>query len=366
MPGTRNRAAAGEHMGNTELRNHSGQRESTYNRRWLTAVTAGPLALGLAAAAWMAAVAGSLPDQLASHWGPDGVDGYSSVWGMAAVAVFASGGTGAVVAGLSVLTRGYSALTARIGVGFGIALGVLLTGLAAAVVAGQIGLSDASRAEISAPVVWTAAVAGCVAGGLCGWFYRPAEVDRTPSAETQAANAAAAAEDSSLSADARRTAASRGGLAISVSMGPVKWLLSLGTGAAVALSLVFIHPALALLGLPAAALLWIFCSGKAVIDDAGVRVLAGGFWKLMPLEYREITSVSVQDIQALDYGGWGYRISPAGTGFIVRSGPALILTAGSRQRFVISMPDAETAARACALVNAYRAGLGDESSAPGV
>jgi len=353
-------------MGNTELRNHSGQSESTYNRRWLIGVTAGPLALGLAAAAWMATVAGSLPDQLASHWGPDGVDGYSSLWGMAAVAVFASGGTGAVVAGLSVLTRGYSALIARLGVGFGVALGVLMTGLAAAVVAGQSGLTDASQAEIYGPLVWAAAVAGCVAGGLCGWLYRPAEMDRSPSPDTQAADAAAASEDSSLAAEARRAAAGHESLAVNVSMGPVSWLLSLGTGAAVALSLVFIHPALALLGFPAAALLRIFCSGKAVIDHAGVRVMAGGFWKLMPLEYREISRESVQDIHAMDFGGWGYRISGAGTGFIMRSGPALVMVAGSRHKYVISMPDAVTAGRACALVNAYRTGPWDDSAAPGV
>ena len=353
-------------MGKTELRNDAAQRGNAYNRRWAIGVTAGPLTLGLAAAAWMAMVSGSLPERLASHWGPDGVDGYSSLWGMAAVAVLACGGSGAVIAGLSVLLRGYSALLARIGVGFGIALGTLMTGLAAAVVAGQIGLSDASRAEIYAPLVWAGAVAGCVAGGLCGWLYRPSEVDRTPSPDTQAAEAAAASGDSSLAADARRAAAGRESLVIKVSMGPAQWLVSLGTGAVVALSLVFIHPALALLGIPAAALLWIFCSGKAVIDDAGVRVLAGGFWKLMPLAHREITSASVQDIQALDFGGWGYRISAAGTGFILRSGPALVLTAGSSQRFVISMPDAVTAGRACALVNAHHAGPGDDSVAPAV
>lgn len=366
MSSARRRTVAGEHMGNTELRNHSGQSGGTYNRRWLIGVTAGPLAVGLAAAAWMATVAGSLPDQLASHWGPDGVDGYSSLWGMAAVAVFASGGTGAVVAGLSVLTRGYSALLARIGVGFGIGLGVLMTGLAAAVVAGQIGLTDASQAEIHAPLVWTASAAGCAAGGLCGWLYRPAEADRTPSPETAAVDSAAASQDSSLAAGASLAAANGESLTIRISMGPAQWLVSLGTGAVVALSLVFIHPALALLGIPAAALLWVFCSGEAVIDDAGVRVLAGGFWKLMPLAHREISRASVQDIQAMDFGGWGYRISAAGTGFILRSGPALVLTDGSRQRFVISMPDAVTAGRACALVNAHHAGPGDDSAAPAV
>ncbi|MBF4994077.1 hypothetical protein ITX31_08130 [Arthrobacter gandavensis] len=343
-------------MEKTELRNRPEHSESAYNRRWLIGATAGPLALGLAAAAWMATVSGSLPSRLASHWGSDGVDGYSSLWTLAAIAVLAGGGSGALLAGLSVLLRGHSALTARSGVGFGIAFGTLMTGLAAAVVAGQIGLDDASQAVIDGAVIWSSAAAGCVAGGLCAWLYRPSEVDRTPAPETVDAAAAAANADSSLAAEARRAAGSRQSLAIELSMGMVSWLLSLGTGAVVALSLVFVHPALALLGLPAAMLLRIFCSGRAVIDDAGVRVLAGGFWKVMPLAHREITNASVRDIQALDFGGWGYRISAAGTGFVMRSGPALVLSTGSGPRFVISMPDAGTAARACALVNAYGAG----------
>ncbi|MER2134536.1 MAG: DUF1648 domain-containing protein [Arthrobacter sp.] len=352
-------------MGNTELRNRSERSESTYNRRWLIGLVTGLFALGIAAAAWMTTVAGRLPDPMASHWGPNGVDGYMSLWGNAGIAVFVGGGSGALISGLSVLTRGYSAFTARLGVGFGVGFGVLLTGLAVAVAAGQLDLADASQAEISGPVMWAAAVAGCVAGGLCGWLYRPADVERTPSPDTQAADAAAASEESSLAVEARQAVARREVLTVNLSLGPAKWLLCLGTGAVVALSLVFIHPALALLGIPTAALLWIFCSGMAVIDDAGVRVLAGGFWKLMPLEYREISRASVQEIQAMDFGGWGYRISGAGTGFIMRSGPALVLTTGFKQRFVISMPDAETAGRACALVNAYRTGPRDESGEPG-
>ena len=268
-------------MANIELGNRSKQAESIYNRRWLLGVTAGPLTVGLAAAVWMATVSGSLPGRLATRWGPDGVNGYSSLFAMVAIAVLAGGGSGALIAGVSVLTRDYSAVLARIGVGFGVAFGMLMTGLAVAVVAGQIGLADASRAEIDGPVMWASVLAGCVAGAACGGLYRPSETDRTPSADTVDAAATAANKDSAVAADARRSAANRDSLAIRVSMGQASWLLSLGIGAAVALSLVFIHPALGLLGLPAAALFWIFTSGKVVIDDAGVRVLAGGFWKLM-------------------------------------------------------------------------------------
>jgi hypothetical protein len=63
----------------------------------------------------------------------------------------------------------------------------------------------------------------------------------------------------------------------------------------------------------------------------------------------------VEDIRALDYGGWGYRINGGSVGFIMGDGPALVLPAGFHHRFVISMPDMETAGHAAALANAYAA-----------
>ena len=64
----------------------------------------------------------------------------------------------------------------------------------------------------------------------------------------------------------------------------------------------------------------------------------------------------------MDFGGWGYRINAGNVGFIMGSGPALVLEAGFAQRYVFSMPDAATAARACALVTAYRT-LGSDQGA---
>lgn len=337
--------------------------DKRYNLRWLIGVTAGPLLAGLLAAAWMFTVAERLPDPLASHWGPDGVDGYMSLPGHAAIAVFAGGGSGALCAGLSVAARASSVTLSRFGVGFGIALGLALTGLSVAVVAGQLGLDDPAQAVASAPVIWVSVVLAVFAGGICGWLYRPAEPDRRQSLETSAQAEAAENEESPLTRAARQAAAAHQPLVIEVSMGPAKWLLSLGIGALVALSLVFILPVLGLLGIPAAALMWIFCQGKIVIDPDGIRVLAGGFWKLMPLSHPEIRAAAAEDINAMDFGGWGYRLTGGSTGFIMRSGPALVVTAGFKQRFVYSMPDAGTAGQACALVNAYRTGFGDESAA---
>ena len=339
--------------------------EQAYNRRWLTGVIAVPLAIGLLAAAWMLTVAGDLPDPLASHWGQDGVDGYMSLPGHAAIAVFVGGGSGALLAALGILTRGSSPLMGRLGVGLGLGFGLLLTGLSIAVVAGQIGLADASQAEISAPVIWTAAALAVAAAVAGAWLYRPDEVDRTQSPETTALADAAAAQSSALSVAARNQAANGESMTIAVSMGPAKWPVILGIGALVAASVYFILPVLALLGLPAAALLWMFLQGRVIIAPEGVHVLAGGFFRLMPLKHAEIRSAEVRDIRAMDFGGWGYRLTAGNVGFIMGTGPALVLASGFGQSNVISMPDAETAARACALVNAYRAVGGDSTAGQG-
>jgi hypothetical protein len=325
--------------------------EKKYNSRWLAVVICVPLLLGLGAAAWMFGVSGQMPAQLASHWGSNGVDGYSSLWGLAAIAVLVCGGTGALLGGLGVASRGQSLVLARIFVGVGIGGGFAMAGLALATVAGQLGLTDPSQAVISAPVVWTGVVLGVAVGGLAGWLYRPGAVDRSPSPGVQ--SVAAELQGKPVSSQAKAMAANGETLAIGVSMGSWKWLLSLGVGAVIAACLFFVSPWLSLLGVLAAVLLWAFCQGTAVIGPDGVKVMVSGFFKLMPATYQEIHSAAVQDIKAMDFGGWGYRLGGGSTGFIMGSGPALVLETGFHQRYVISMPDAETAGRACSLVTAY-------------
>ncbi|MDO5753785.1 MAG: hypothetical protein Q4P21_12060, partial [Arthrobacter sp.] len=85
----------------------------------------------------------------------------------------------------------------------------------------------------------------------------------------------------------------------------------------------------------------------------GVKVLASGFWKLMPLEWNELKSVEVLDIRALDYGGWGYRMGAGSVGFIMGNGPAVVMKGGYHQTWIISMPSLEAAGEAAALINAY-------------
>lgn len=327
--------------------------EKTYNRRWLRGLIVGPLLLGVLAAAWMIAMADRLPAELASHWNGRGdVDGWMSLAGTAWMAV-GMGALGALIAPMAVLSRTQTPLVARIGVGFGLVFSVAAVALSVAVVAGQLDLVDTSQAELSGPVM-AAGIAAAFLAGCAGLFlYRPGEVDRGQDPEVLAASEKATAGDSALAVAALDRAARGETLRIKVAMGAWSWAFSLGLGGMVAVSMYFIFPVLALIGVVVGAITWMFTTGVAVIGPEGVKVLAAGRWKLMPLQWREIRKATEEDIKALDYGGWGYRMGGGSVGFIMASGPALVMDAGFHQSYVISMPDVETAAEAAALVNAY-------------
>ncbi|MHA7270440.1 DUF1648 domain-containing protein [Arthrobacter sp. HLT1-20] len=325
--------------------------EGAYNRRWLTSLMVGPLLLGVLAAVWLLTVADRLPEELASHWnGRNEVDGWMSLAGTAWMAV-GMGALGAVIASMALLLRAPSTLLARIGVGFGLAIGGVSLAMTVAVVAGQLDVVDTSQAQLSGPAMAAGVGLAFVVACVAAWLYKPGEVDRSQSPEVLAANDAATASGTVRAALDR---AARGEtLRIKVSMGAWSWAFSLGLGGIVAVSSYFIFPILALIGVVVGAITWLFSSGTAVIGPDGVKVLAAGRWRLMPLQWKEIRAASVEHIKALDYGGWGYRMGGGSVGFIMASGPALVMKVGFHQSYVISMPDVETAAEAAALVNAY-------------
>lgn len=331
--------------------------EKAYNKWWLAGMLGGLLLLSLFASAWMFAVADRLPEPLAVHWNSKNeVDNWASLWSIAATNVPLSLGAGGLLVVLAVVSRGQSTLIARIGAGFGVAFGAAMSALMVAVVAGQVDLADTSQAEISGPVIAAGLGVAAVLAALVMWLYRPGDIDRTPDPAVLAANEAAGAPV--LAAAAAAKAANGESLRIKVTMGGWSWAFALGLAAVVGVSMYFIFPLLGLLaGLAVGAITWVFCSGTVEIGPGGHKVLAGGFWRLMPLEWKEVRAASVEDIKAMDYGGWGYRMTGGSVGFVMGGGAALVMEAGFHQKFVVSMPDPDTAAEAAALVNAYiRAG----------
>lgn len=328
--------------------------EQRYNKRWLMGLLGAMVLVAILSAAWMFTVAGQLPEELATHWnGKNEVDGWSSLWGFAITSALTTAGCGGLIAVLAVLMRGQNSLLARVGAGLGVGFGVGMAALMVATVAGQIGLTDTSQATMSGPVMGAGLAVAAILGVLVMWLYRPGEMDRTQSPEVRAANEVATAENSNVVAAANTRAARGETLRIKVSMGAWAWLLSVGVGGVVMLSTYFIFPFLSLLGVVVGAIIWVFCRGTVVIGPEGIKVLASDFWKVMPLAWKEVRTASVQDIKAMDYGGWGYRMNGGAIGYIMGSGPAVVVKAGFHQEFVFSMPDADTGAEAAALMNAY-------------
>lgn len=330
--------------------------EEKYNRRWLAGLVLGPLLLGLAAAVWILSVADRLPADLASHWNSKNeVDGWISAAGAAWLAV-AMGALGALLAPLALLFRAQSLLLARIGVGFGVTFGAAMVALSVATVAGQIDLLDTTQAKLSGPVMVAGLATAFVLGAAALFLYQPGEVDRSQSPEVQAVNETAKADSSAVAVVAQKSAEQGETLHVKISMGWWAALMSVVIGGVVALSTYFIFSGLALLGLVVGGLVWVFSRGTLVIAPDGITMKASGFWKVMPLKWQEIRTATVADIKAMDYGGWGYRMGAGRVGFIMGNGPAVVMDVGFHQKYVVSMPDAQTAGKAAALINAYAHG----------
>lgn len=89
------------------------------------------------------------------------------------------------------------------------------------------------------------------------------------------------------------------------------------------------------------------------IDRRGTTVTFSALgWPRVQVGINEIESAAAEDVSPAQFGGWGYRIIPGASGVLLRTGPALILTRTSGRRFVVTVDDAETAAR---VLNGLRA-----------
>jgi hypothetical protein len=90
-----------------------------------------------------------------------------------------------------------------------------------------------------------------------------------------------------------------------------------------------------------------FSSSRTTVDGRGLTVAVGPLgrprWHV-PLA--DVGSAVAGDVSALGrFGGYGYRVVPGGSGVILRSGEALIVTRTSGRTFTVTVDDAETGAR---------------------
>lgn len=91
--------------------------------------------------------------------------------------------------------------------------------------------------------------------------------------------------------------------------------------------------------------------GTVVADDDGVRVYGSGFLPFLRTGAAQVRSAEAREIAALDYGGWGLRVSGRGVGYIADSGPALVVRRRSGSDRIYSVGTLEDAQRMAALLN---------------
>jgi hypothetical protein len=293
--------------------------------------------------ATVVAFASRLPDPIAVHWGiagtVDRTDSLTSV--VVTSALFAPLLAATIVLVFVAMTRQTVAtLFARTLVGVGVFVGVFVGLLPLAFVSPQLDVPDAMAVPVSAvalPLGLIFLVATAVGVGL------PFVIPRVPTASVAAASASASAPALDISAGERaywgQTAWPKPGVfAIFVGAVLIATVALIVAGApwwlVVAEVVVF--------GLLSTTLVW-----HVVVDVRGVRVVAAlGFPRII-LPIDEVTGARSIPVDPLrEFGGWGVRFAATGAwGVIVRKGAALEVTRDGKAPFVVTVDDAETAAR---------------------
>lgn len=292
---------------------------------------------------WMLLVSADMPDPAASHWGPSGdADGFApyafTAWIGFGVTLLA-GLLCAFCLSLNSLSFGMR----RIGVAFTVVFTGFMTGMFIGGIVPQIGAATAVGAHMSSALVWAAVGLSAVLGVLLSLAV-PARVPE------------------SVRADIRKAAhldpaGARRGDSLSVSIRATKTLFVVAGGVSlVAVGLlVFLSPWWFLGAAFFALLVCSFFVATVTASADGVSVRLWGRWRLVHIPVASFRSATaVREIQPMRYGGWGYRAGGWGSAYVVRRGPALLLSVAGGREFVVNTDTVETAERMAGLLNSCK------------
>lgn len=264
-----------------------------------------------------------LPDPVATHWGLDGADGFSSLTASLWIAGLVVGLLGALFAGLALAMHPSNGpLLAGFGVGTVLGLGVLTYGSVLA----QSGLDDARDASSPGAVIGIGVVVGLAAGVVAGRLLR------RPAPPAPARDGWVPPPEATWSGPLR--------------IRPLALVL-LVAGPAVAAVVAWIaEPWLVLLPAVVLVALLATSTGTVRIDAEGLTVRSTLGVRLVRVPAERITGAEVTTVSPLrDFGGWGIRVSRDGSrGHITSAGPALRVHRHLEPDVVITVDDADTAA----------------------
>jgi hypothetical protein len=276
---------------------------------------------------------GALPDPLATSWGFDGRPGDSAP--LLVYVIFMVIAT-LLLSLLPLVGAGASPrASARQLVGLSHAMATLLVLLNRFTLQANHGVRDWTEAGALRPLDLLGMIAVALIAGLVGWMLAAWRPER-PVAQ-RVAVPAAIADDGEVLIWVGRQALPLGQFA-----GPLVLLLGVTLGPFLPRDVGFVVvPTLILVGL----LMWGFTSIRVSVGPYGLRAGFGPLgWPRLHVDLAEVTSVTVEHVVPMAYGGWGYRVVPGVRAIVIRAGEGLRIGRRGRSDLVITVDDADVAA----------------------
>lgn len=295
-----------------------------------------------------------LAQQLVTHWGPEGPDGYGPAWVYPVMTALGGLVLPSLLAGSAMrpLARGERSPMLRLMPALAASLAALFSVLSTGLVLTQVGPSfDAGVGWVLALAFGAAAVVGWVA-----WAAQPSQDVIVPAALP--VDALGAGPHERLAWIGRAELGKGAGAVLASAclllVGLAVWTWALADVVAAAIT-----TGVAILVALLAAAMTVF---HVRADRTGLTVRSAVGFPRFAIPAADIASVGVIDVAGLaHFGGWGVRIIPGATGVILRNGTALEVTRGSGRRFVLTLDDAATVAAVLGAVRASQAGGGRDA-----
>ncbi|KDA06496.1 hypothetical protein DC31_08755 [Microbacterium sp. CH12i] len=279
-----------------------------------------------------------LPDQIVTHWGSNGPDGYGSpmllVWmqiilGLALPLMM-------TVPILLMMKQSWGVTCRLLG-----ATSLATSGMVAVSTVGSVAIQrDSAGGEIG--VVMAIGFSAMVLLGLAGWFLQP-NVTATPAPSKQALQLRLAPGEKAAwfgTAAMSRPGVITLALAVLILIVSTVWVFALGQGGAGWITLVVTVLMIALI-----ATTLVF---RVRINGDGLLMRSIAGWPRWNIPASNITEVQVVQVNPMaEFGGWGLRLAIDGRmGVVLRTGEGLQVTRANGRTFVVTIDDARTAAAA--------------------
>ena len=306
-----------------------------------------PGAIVVVAALAMLSWLPELPDPVATHWGPGGVDGFGPAWPLMLLPL----GIVVIVSGLALGTAWESAVDGAIGWShkFLLVIGVWLSCFIGVGVAGSLvdqrGLAEAADAPDPGRWLGIGGAAGLVLAAAA-WFVLPK---------------ARALDDEGVEPEPLEVSAServfwsRGtrfgwgvltliGVVLLVVLGVTTVAAATADGSArFAVAAIAVVIAVVIVAVLATGWWWVTVDWRGLI----VRSLIG--WPRISIPLDGIRSVRTVRVNPSEFGGWGWRWTPGRrSGIIMRAGEAIEVVRTDGRQFTVTVDDAGTGSAALA------------------